>query len=91
MSVSTTKYIVPRDNNTSLVSPLSDSWRDLLQRNVEAARSYDRWILEIKAKARSEVLETLGSNQLDGPIVLGVINQNFFMPGSGSRTFFLIV
>lgn len=89
MSVSTTKYIVPRDDNTSLVSPLSDSWRDLLQRNVEAARSYDRWILEIKAKARSEVLEILGGNQWDGPIVLGGHQPEFFHAGVWFKNFFL--
>lgn len=89
MSVSTTKYIVPRDDNTSLVSPQANSWRDLLQLNIEAARGYPLWILEIKAKARSEVLEILGSNQLDAPIVLGGHQPEFFHAGVWFKNFFL--
>ncbi|MCU0713160.1 MAG: hypothetical protein MUC43_13960 [Pirellula sp.] len=90
MAVSATKYVVPRDDNTFLVSPQSHDWGDILQRNAERTAAYPDWIQSLRRKARSEAIESAGMNAAcSQPLVIGGHQPELFHPGVWFKNFFL--
>ncbi|MFN7290657.1 MAG: hypothetical protein ACK5T6_08735, partial [Pirellula sp.] len=89
MSGSAIKYVVPRDDNTFLVSPQSHDWRGVLERNAELAAGYPDWVINLRHKVRSEVLRIAGIGECLTPLIVGGHQPELFHPGVWFKNFVL--
>lgn len=89
MSGSASRYVVPRDDNTFLVSPQPHDWRGVLNRNANRIAEYPNWILQIRRTARVDALYSAGSVQNSTPLILGGHQPDLFHPGVWFKNFVL--
>jgi hypothetical protein len=89
MSGSAIKYVVPRDDNTFLVSPQSHDWGGVLERNAELAAGYPDWVINLRHNARSEVLRNAGIGECLTPLIVGGHQPELFHPGVWFKNFVL--
>jgi hypothetical protein len=89
MSGSTTKYIVPRDDNAFLVSPQTHDWGSVLERNTKLISGYPDWILQLRRKARREALCSADIVPNVTPLILGGHQPDLFHPGVWFKNFVL--
>ncbi|MFN7877506.1 MAG: hypothetical protein ACK5PB_19455 [Pirellula sp.] len=89
MSGSTSKYVVPREDNTFLVSPRPPDWGHVLKRNAERIAGYPDWILHVRRTARSEALCFSDNVPNASPLILGGHQPDLFHPGVWFKNFVL--
>lgn len=89
MSGSASSYVVPRDDNTFLVSPKPHDWGDVLNRNAERIAGYPDWILHLRRIARSEALYLVDEVSNASPLILGGHQPDLFHPGVWFKNFVL--
>jgi hypothetical protein len=89
MSGSTTKYIVPRDDNAFLVSPQAHDWGLVLKRNTKRISEYPDWIIQLRRKARREALCSADIVPNVTPLILGGHQPDLFHPGVWFKNFVL--
>ncbi|XZE22075.1 hypothetical protein SH449x_001991 [Pirellulaceae bacterium SH449] len=89
MSGRSTKYAVPRENGTFLVSPPAHRWLPLLRRNQELSSGYTGWIRDVREKARREVSGYLGRSLEAKPLIVSGHQPEFFHTGVWFKNFVL--
>ena len=89
MAGSASKYVVPRDDNTFLVSPQPHEWGSVLKRNAERIARYPDWILHLRRTARSESLFLKSDVPNASPLILGGHQPDLFHPGVWFKNFVL--
>ena len=89
MSGTASRYVVPRDDNTFLVSPQPHDWADVLNRNAVLIAGYPDWILHLRRIARSEALDLVDDVPNASPLILGGHQPDLFHPGVWFKNFVL--
>lgn len=84
-----TKYVVPREDGTFLVSPPAHQWRDLLRHNRELSTGYTDWIRDLRDKARREISGYLGITLEAKPLVVSGHQPELFHTGVWFKNFVL--
>lgn len=84
-----TKYVVPREDGTFLVSPPAHRWRDLLRHNRELSAGYRDWIRDLREKARREISGFLGISLEAKTLVVSGHQPELFHTGVWFKNFVL--
>ncbi len=91
MSGTASRYVVPRDDNTFLVSPQPHDWADVLNRNAVLIAGYPDWILHLRRIARLEALDLVDDVPNASPLILGGHQPDLFHPGVWFKNFVLTI